>query len=158
MKLKLLATGAILATMAVAGPASAQPSTSANPNYGTLTLNAGFNNDPRVVRVTSGGTIPASSVGSNCAGYISRASDVRLVYSAGNYPLIISADSSDDTTLVVNGPDGSWYCDDDSGVNGLNPSIRFDNPQSGRYEIWVGSYQQGTNSRAGLHVSEVGSQ
>ncbi len=114
MKLKLLAAGAMLATIAVAGPASAQPSTSADPNYGTLTLSSGFNNDPRVVRVTSGGQIDASTIRSGCTGYVSEASDVRVVYSnAGSLPLIISANSSDDTTLVVNGPDAyispDWY-------------------------------------------------
>lgn len=159
MKLKLLAAGAMLASIAVAGPAAAQPSTSADPNYGTLTLSAGFNNDPRVVRVTSGGEIDASTIRSGCAGWVSRASDVRVVYSnAGSLPLIISANSSDDTTLVVNGPDGTWYCDDDGGVNGLNPSIRFNNPRNGRYEIWVGSYREGQNSAAQLHVSEISSQ
>ncbi len=158
MKMKLLAAGAMLATMAVAAPASAQPSTSADPNFGTINLNAGFNNDPRVIRVVSGGATPASSVGSNCAGYVSRAPDVRLNYRSGSLPLIISADSSDDTTLIVNGPDGRWYCDDDGGVNGLNPSIRFNSPQSGRYEIWIGSYRQGQNSEARLHISEVSSQ
>lgn len=159
MKLKLLAAGAMLATIAVAGPAAAQPSTSADPNFGTINLSAGFDNDPRVVRVVSGGQTAASSAGSNCAGYVSRAPDVRLNYQAGSgLPLIISAASSDDTTLVVNGPDGRWYCDDDGGVNGLNPAVRFNSPGSGRYEIWVGSYRQGQNSETRLHISEVSSQ
>lgn len=158
MKLKLLAAGAMLASIAVAGPASAQPSTSADPNFGTINLSAGFNNDPRVIRVVSGGQTPADSVGRNCAGYVSRAPDVRLNYDSGSLPLIISAASSDDTTLVVNAPDGRWYCDDDGGVNGLNPSVRFNSPQSGRYEIWVGSYSQGQNSEARLHISELESQ
>ena len=149
---------ALVGAATIAMPASAQPSTSANPNYGTINLSAGFSNDPRVINVVSGGATSASSVGNNCAGWVSRASDVRLNYDAGSLPLIISADSSDDTTLIVNGPDGRWYCDDDGGVNGLNPSIRFNNPQSGRYEIWVGSYREGVNSRARLHISELRSQ
>ena len=159
MKLKLLAAGAMLASIAVAGPASAQPSTSADPNFGTINLSAGFSNDPRVIRVVSGGQTAATSVGRNCAGYVSRAPDVRLNYEAGSsLPLIISADSSDDTTLVVNGPDGRWYCDDDGGENGLNPSVRFNSPGTGRYEIWVGSYREGQNSEARLHISEISSQ
>ncbi len=158
MKIKLVAACALLAGVAVAGPASAQPSTSANPNYGTLTLRGGFTPDPRTVRVTSGGNINASSVGSNCSGFISRAPDVRLNFTPGSLPLIISAASSADTTLVINAPDGRWHCDDDGGVNGLNPAIRFNRPLQGRYEIWIGSYRQGTNSRATLHISEVRSQ
>ena len=73
-------------------------------------------------------------------------------------PLIISVASSADTTLVVNAPDGSFYCDDDGGVNGSNPSVRFNNPQSGRYEIWVGTYRSGSPQAARLHISEVSSQ
>ena len=159
MKFKLIGACAMLAGIAVAGPASAQPSTSANPNYGTINLRGGFNNDPRVINVTSGGSIPGSSVGGNCSGYVSRAPDVRLNYTRnGSLPLIISAASSADTTLIINGPEGRWYCDDDGGENGLNPSIRFNNPQSGRYEIWIGSYQEGQNSQARLHISELTSQ
>ena len=52
---------------------------------------------------------------------------MRLNYRAGSYPLIISVASRSDTTLVVNGPDGSWYCDDDGGNYGLNsgPALRL---------------------------------
>ena len=31
---------------------------------------------------------------------------------------------SSDTTLVVNGPDGRWYCDDDGGNGSLNPALQ----------------------------------
>jgi hypothetical protein len=139
-----------------ATPALAQD-TSASPNYGTLRLQSGFTPDPRVVNVRSGGSIDAQSIDSGCQGYISNAPDVRVVYRAGSLPLIISVDSSADTTLVINAPDGQFYCDDDGGREGLNPMIRFDNPESGRYEIWVGTYGSSANSRARLHISEVSS-
>ena len=35
-------------------------------------------------------------------------------------------------------PDGSWLCDDDSG-DGLSPLLTLVNPESGIYDIWVGS-------------------
>ncbi len=157
-KLHLLAMAASAAAI-LAIPAAAQ-NVNGRPNFGTVNLRSGFTPDPRVVPVVSGGGINASRVRGRgtCRGYISAAPDVRLVYSASrNYPLIISADSNSDTTLVVNTPDGRWLCDDDSGVRGLNPSIRIDRPRSGRYEIWVGSYRAGANSRARLHISEVSS-
>jgi len=145
-------------SLAVAGtlPAGAQ-NFNADPIYGTVRLNAGFLPDPQVVNLTSGGSVAASNISSSCRGYIANAPDVRLYYDSGNYPLIISVDSGSDTTLVVNAPDGRWYCDDDSG-EGLNPSIRFNGPMSGRYEIWVGSYAAGNNASASLYISEVGSQ
>lgn len=153
-------TNLLLATavtfLAVGAPATAQD-TNADPNFGTVRLRSGFTPDPRVVPVQSGGDINAETIDSSCRGYISEAPDVRLVYSAGSLPLIISVDSRADTTLVINGPDGQWYCDDDGGVNGLNPMIRFDDPGSGRYEIWVGTYGSSSNERASLYISELSS-
>jgi hypothetical protein len=140
-----------------AGPALAQD-TSADANYGEVRLAAGFPDDPRVIALRAGGDLPASNAGARCSGFITDAPDVRLHYEAGSLPLIISVAAGSDTTLVVNAPDGSFYCDDDGGVNGLNPSIRFNNPRSGRYEIWVGTYRAGAAQPARLHISEVGSQ
>ena len=87
--------------------------TSADPNYGTLNLSAGFQPDPRVVSLTAGGGISASRASSGCRGYITNAPDVRLNYTSGSFPLSILVDSAADTTLVVNAPNGNWYCDDD---------------------------------------------
>jgi hypothetical protein len=143
--------------LAAAVPASAQ-NMNATPNYGTLNLRSGFTPDPAVVRVQSGGSLDARTIDSTCAGFITAAPDVRLVYSAGSLPLIISVASGADTTLVVNGPDGRWYCDDDGGVNGMNPQVRFNRPASGRYEIWVGTYGRAALRDARLNISELTSQ
>ena len=143
--------------LAAAVPASAQD-VNGTPNYGTINLRTGFTPDPNVVRVQSGGSIDASRIASNCAGFVTAAPDVRLDYEAGSLPLIISVASGSDTTLIVNGPDGRWYCDDDGGVNGLNPGIRFNHPASGRYEIWVGTYGRAALRDARLNISELTSQ
>ena len=143
--------------LAAAVPASAQDF-NATPNYGTINLRTGFTPDPNVVSVQSGGSLDASRIAANCAGFITSQPDVRLVYEAGSLPLIISVASRSDTTLVVNGPDGRWYCDDDGGVNGLNPSLRFSHPASGRYEIWVGTYGHAALQDARLNISELTSQ
>lgn len=148
---------ATAAALLCALPAAAQ-NMNAAPTYGTVNLTAGFTPDPRVVAVQSGGTINAENLSSSCRGFIANAPDVRLVYTRGSYPLILSVASSADTTLVVNAPDGNWYCDDDGGVNGLNPSLRFNNPASGRYEIWIGTYGNASLQDARLHISEVSSQ
>ncbi len=146
-------TIAAAACLTVAAPAAAQ-NVNLDPNYSTIRLNAGFSGDPRLVDLQSGGSIDASSLGSPCRGYISNAPDVRVVYSSGRLPLMFSVDSGSDTTLVVNAPDGRWYCDDDSG-EGLNPSIRFDRPLSGRYEVWVGTYGSSSLRSATLGISEL---
>ena len=101
----------------------------------------------------------SQAVSPSCRGYITNAPDVRLNFQGGsNLPLILSVNSGADTTLVVNGPDGSWYCSDDEGVNGMNPMVRFNSPQSGRYEIWVGTYGSASLAPAQLHISELYSQ
>ncbi|WBQ12821.1 peptidase S1 [Hyphomonadaceae bacterium BL14] len=153
--IRTLVTAAFAVT-ALAGVASAQ-NFSLNPAYGTISLSGGFTPDPRVVNLQAGGSISARNVSSSCAGFIADAPDVRLQFSAGSLPLIISTRSSADTTLVINGPDGSWYCDDDSG-QGFNASIRFNNPQSGQYDIWVGTFSSGSLQSAGLYISEISSQ
>ena len=146
---------ALVSVAAVSVPAMAQDY-SAPPTYGSVNLNAGFTPDPYTVQLTSGGARPASNVSSSCRGWIANAPDFSVTYSAGStFDLTIGAVSDSDTTLVVNGPTGRWYCDDDSG-EGLNPSLTFANPSSGRYDIWVGSYREGDYASATLAISEVG--
>jgi hypothetical protein len=153
--LRTLAAAGLAAFMAAAA-AGAQNYT-LNPSYGTVNLSGGFTPDPYIVEVQSGGGIAANSLGSGCVGNIANAPDVRLNFAAGSLPLIISVDSRADTTLVINGPDGRWYCDDDGG-QGLNPSIRFGSPQSGQYDIWIGTYGSSELRNAELHISELYSQ
>lgn len=151
--MKAFYVAAALAAIAVAAPASAQD-WNLNPTYGQVSLRADFTPDPYNVQVTSGGSIRASDRLSNCSGYVANAPDFRLHWDGtGNLPLIISANSRADTTLVINGPDGQWWCDDDSG-EGTNPSIRFTSPRSGQYDIWVGNYTN-ENNPATLSISEL---
>jgi hypothetical protein len=162
MKFKRIALFAAIAavTIPAASASVEQPNPAADSLNGQLSLTSGFNPDPRVISVTAGGTIPGSSVGRNCAGFVAANPDFKLNYTAGDsgLPLIISVASSADTTLVINGPDNQWYCDDDGGQNGSNPSVRFNHPASGRYDIFVGTYASGTPAPARLHISELTSQ
>lgn len=151
MKTFLLATASVAL---MAGGALAQDY-SAPPTYGSVSLNAGFTPDPYNVGITSGGSIPARNVSSECRGWVANAPDYSISYSAGSYDLTIGATSNSDTTLLVNGPNGEWYCDDDSGA-GLNPLVQLNNPRSGRYDVWIGSYSQGEFAATTLSVSEVG--
>lgn len=147
----LLAASAAVLSLAAA-PVQAQDY-SLSPTYGGVGLTAGFAPDPYTVGVVAGGRTPASNVGS-CAGWIASAPDFRLNYSAGGFPLTIFAVAGQDSTLVINAPNGRWYCDDDSGGN-LNPSITWSSPMSGQYDIWVGTYAQGTNFSAQLGITEL---
>ncbi|MEP3074472.1 hypothetical protein [Maricaulis sp.] len=125
-------------------------------NYGSAELVSGFTPDPYTVNLMAGGDVDVNeAVGQNCRGYATTAPDFDITYDADNLDLYISATSDGDATLVVNAPDGTWWCDDDS-AGSLNPGIRFDNPQDGRYDIWVGTYSEGTPEPATLHISELG--
>lgn len=149
MKRVLLA--AVISTAAFCAGAQAQDY-SLNPTFGTVNLSAGFMPDPYRVEVVSSGDIDASWI-QGCVGMISDAPDVRLNYQAGGFELFLNVASDSDTTLVVNGPDGQWYCDDDSGGN-LTPGLAFSPPMSGQYDIWIGSYQ-GDYANAELQISEI---
>lgn len=154
----LAARGLFIAlSLAAVAPAGAQD-VNADPNFVTIRLRSGFTPDPRTIPIRSGGEINAQSVAPACLGFISGTPDVRLDFTAGARPLILSVAAGADTTLVVNGPDGSWHCDDDGGVNGTNPMVRFDAPASGRYEIWIGTYGNSSLQPGQLYISELTSQ
>ncbi|MFC5345736.1 peptidase S1 [Brevundimonas staleyi] len=129
-------------TMLAGGPALAQDA-SLDPNFGSVSLRAGFTPDPMVVRIAAGGNInvnDASSLGGQCVGMITDAPDYRIHYTAQpGVRLTIRIRSQADTTLVVNGPDGQWYCNDDIGSS-INPGVLYRTPRSGVYDIWVGTY------------------
>lgn len=123
--------------------------------FGNVSLATGFTPDPYRVNIISGGAHRASEVRNGCAGWVASAPDFQLTFSAGSLPLIISAASGSDTTLLVNDPNGNWHCNDDGGNAGLNPALTFHNAASGTYDIWIGSYSQGDAANATLSISEL---
>ena len=124
--------------MSTGAPAFAQ-NASLDPNFGSVSLSAGFTPDPYSVDVVAGGDRDASRLARGCVGKISDAPDFRLTYQADNLPLAFRTRGRNDTTLVINGPDGRWSCDDDSWGDG-DAEVRFDRPQSGVYDVWIGTY------------------
>jgi hypothetical protein len=139
----------------LAGAAAAQDF-NARPVHGEISLETNFKPDPRLVELRAGGDVPAAQVSPRCSGFISAAPSLRLNLKAGDLPLILAVTARADTVLVVNGPQGGWYCNDDGSGRGTGASIRFDKPESGRYEIWVGTYRSGPSQPAELRISERG--
>lgn len=149
----IAAAQALAVILACAAPAAAQDYNAAT-NYGEVTLRPGFTPDPHMVALRAGGSIDASTRFGSCSGYITQQPDYRLYWNGdGNLNLTISAISNADVTLVVNGPNGEWYCDDDSGED-LNPLLAL-KPTAGRYEIWIGTYSAGQPKNAVLSISEL---
>jgi hypothetical protein len=143
---------------------SAPPSAAANEldvnlasNFGSTTLAAGFTPDPHSVDVISGGPIDTSYLGGECRGFATRASDYDVTYQAGQAQLLrfyFVADEAVDTTLIINAPDGSWACNDDATLT-IDPQVDFESPTSGRYDIWVGSFDSGAEAAGTLFVTEL---
>ncbi len=134
-------------------PSSGGLDWSLQPNYGTVTLGSGFSPDPYMRSISAGGSVGVPDYGSGCRGFASTAPDLDLNYTAGGYQLNIYAKSDQDVTLIVNAPDGSWWCSDDA--HGTNPHVNFGSPQSGNYNVWIGTYRSGTMPESVLYISEA---
>jgi hypothetical protein len=160
----VLPTGTIiviptLTNTPVASATPAVPPTlnySLTPNYGSMTLASGFVPDPFTRAMTSGGSVNVSYLGGGCTGYATSAPDFSVTYTAGGGTLLrfYFVAGSGDTTMVVNGPDGSFRCADDT-FSTLNPSIDYSAPAGGRYDIWIGSYVSGASVSGTLYVTEI---
>lgn len=126
------------------------------PNFGSIRLSTGFTPDPYTVDIYAGGSIDAYSdtdLPAACVGKVSDAPDFSVDYTAGSLPLAFRAVSKSDTTLIVNGPDGRWSCDDDS-FGDSDPQVIFRRPQSGKYDVWVGVFA-GSGAQAILGITET---
>ena len=153
---KIIGALALVTAVAVAPQAVMAQDASLNANFGAVRLNSGFTPDPHRVSITAGGSIDAyedTPLPQACVGMISNAPDYKVTYSAGGLPLVFRTLSSVDTTLIINGPDGSWSCDDDS-YGDLDAEVRFNRPQSGTYDVWVGTFG-GSTAAATLLITET---
>jgi hypothetical protein len=141
-----------LCLLAASTQATAQD-VSATPGYGTITLSAGFTPDPYTIGLEAGGGIAVRK--GNCSyGNVANAPDVDLNWQSsrgGNLYIYVVA--PEDTTLLVNTPDGAWHCNDDGFGDG-DPILVIPKAAAGLYDIWVGTY--GSNIvKAALFISEI---
>lgn len=155
---------------AVASNLSSSTSSSGNtldyslePHFETVTLSAGFTNDPKTVRVTSGGVVDVSqiNIGVGCTGFASKAPDVRFNWTGKSNSLRVffQADNGTaDATLIINTPNGQWICNDDAHSGTLNPEIELGSYGAGQFDIWVGSYSEGENISGTLKITELSEQ
>lgn len=147
------ALGYALPAMAQAVPAPSaipvpNPIRPLGPNGGpvtifeNITLTPAFSPDPQTLRGISGGPMVASDLTGRaetatgpCTGFIDQQPDHRMMLTQYFNYLSLQVQSSDDTTLVIRGPGGTW-CNDD--FSGKNPGM-VGQWLSGTYDIWVGS-------------------
>ncbi|MBD2105257.1 hypothetical protein [Leptolyngbya sp. FACHB-261] len=97
-----------------------------------LTLRPGFS-EGTSVSGQSGGAVASSD-----CGFISRQPNHTLNVAQGSIPYMrVYVESSGDTTLLIEGPDGR-YCSDN--YNGKNPQLTGPWPV-GTYRVYVGDHQ-----------------
>lgn len=127
-------------------------------NFGVLRLAPGFVPDPQRVAVVSGGALNtrAMGLGPGCVGWVTAQPDliVRLSGPSANLRFYAVTTDGTDITLLVNANRGAWRCNDDS-FGGTNPSVDLGSAPAGQYDVWVGSFRQGTTARATLHITEL---
>ncbi len=134
-------------------PLAAAQDPSLDPTFGDVSLEEGFLPDPYSTDLTAGGAIQPGVQGCDY-GSVTDAPDVDLYYAtSGESPLYIYAVSGEDTTILVNLPDGSWVCDDDSYGDG-DPLVQIPAAADGLYDIWVGTYGD-EPAPATLFISEI---
>ena len=144
-----------IASLIIVLPIDPQLDYTASPNYGEANLSAGFSPDPYSVGMTSGGPVDVSYLGSSCSGFATSAPDLRINFGGGGAALLrlYFVGSNGDATMVINDPYGNFYCVDDS-FGTVNPTIDFNNPAGGSYDIWVGSYAANTFISGTFYVTE----
>ena len=115
-----------------------------SPTYGSVTLDSVTIAEFSTTQMLSGGGIDVSYLGDSCTGYASSNPDLRvhLQDPVTDLSIIFEAiDIDEDTTLIINTPDGKWHCNDDMDIaESLDPGLWFENADAGQYDIWVGSY------------------
>ena len=136
----LLRTSALALALLASGVAQAQPNRNASPQA-TISVSGP---DTAQTTVRAGGSDRVAVQGSGCSGFIANDSPVAAVTWSGSGALSIYATSGTDTTLLVADPAGRWHCSDDA--NGSNPGVTIAQARTGRYLVWVGTFEPGTAS------------
>ncbi len=113
-------------------------------------LEAGFDDDPRFVEIGAGGPNQGD------CGFLPDEPQLVVDYISGDYVISFGTASYEaDTTLEVTMPSGRVLCDDDSGGDG-DALVTLQNPESGQYEIRVGTfYHDEIGSRSDIFVTEM---
>lgn len=125
------------------------------PNYGQIDLESGFTPDPHTLDMLSGGSVDASYLDNpDCNGYATPAPDFRIYWSGDSNRLRFFFVGEGDTTLIINEPSGAWYCNDDS-FSSMHPTVTFNSPNQGQYDIWVGSFGSGDFIPGTLYITEL---
>lgn len=133
----------LVASWSEASSGSGELDVSGEPAFGSISLTADELQEPWFSELVSGGSVDVSYLGNSCVGYAAESPDYRVNLSDAGTDLGIfftADDAVSDTTIIVNAPDGQWYCNDDGPGDTLDPALSFPAAASGQYDVWIGSY------------------
>lgn len=103
----------------------------------------------------SGGPVDGAGLGPDCIGFFPSSPQFELLISERS-PEIIMFFLADgdlaDTTLLVESPDGRFYCNDDAFDGTLDPGLVIPDARPGHYSVWIGSYHPGEEHNGTLLV------
>ncbi len=136
----------VLALGAGLGTDSARADISLNPGFGQTSI-SGIAGGGTSLRDVAG---KAETATGSCLGFGKGQADQILRLNSGFRDLTVVVKSNMDTTIVVQGPGGTW-CNDD--FQGKNPGLDGQ-WQAGEYKIWIGTQGRNQSVNYVLKVSQ----
>jgi hypothetical protein len=139
------------ATQADGMIAPAELNATAEPMLGRIEFGPETRIDPRIIFDIQPSETEAFGIGQGCAGFITpEQPDLVITALPGLPQLMVYMASEADGTLIISGPDGQLYCNDD--FEQLNPGVMIPNAPAGDYAVFAGSYS-GAGGMATLGVT-----
>jgi hypothetical protein len=137
----------VLLSSLVAAQAQVGLDGTAPPRFGEVNLGEiSSYPDPFIITIVAGGPLDAAqqNLPEGCVGFVASNPDFRINLADEMELFRIFFASTGDTTLIVQQPDTSFLCADDSGIGGqpLNPMLDIENAAVGTYSIWIGTFRE----------------
>lgn len=153
-----IVTGMIAGVILILALAHSHQPAQAQKIFENVTVRPNFTPDPMRIRGISGGSVPASTVAGRketptgpCVGFTDEQPDHTLNLTTFFNYMSLVVESTQDTTLVISGPGGTW-CNDD--FQGKNPGMAGQ-WKPGPYKVWVGSYDKNNYHPYVIKMSQV---
>ncbi len=128
---------------------------SAPADFGEANVSAGFSPDPYSVGMSIKGPVNTNYLGSSCSGFTAPEPALRVNFGGGASSLLrfYFVGENGNPSIVINDPYGNYYCVNDS-FGTLNPTIDFNNPAGGTYDVWIASASADTTINGTLYLTE----
>ncbi|MEA5570249.1 hypothetical protein [Calothrix sp. UHCC 0171] len=127
-------------------------------HFGTISLSPGFNPNATSISGYTGGAYSLSAITNRdinnkaCLGFADPTPDHIIILEQDFSQLKVLVNSGGtDTTLLIQAPDNTIYCGDDTGMN-KDASINLKSLQAGKYKVWVGTFNANVKQNYTLNL------